>query len=125
KQAVFQMAESTQIDFVLTASPKIMLTIPGTFAWTDVGDWNVVWQNLSKDKLGNAIMASKGRGQYVGVDSSNNLLILNKQLISTVGLKDMLIVDTEDAILICPKNDAQEVKKVVEMLKEQGLTKYL
>lgn len=125
KSSVFQMAESIQIDFVLTSTPKVMLTITGTFSWTDVGDWSVVWQNLPKDTLGNALIGSQGKGQYIGLDSTNNLLIMDKQLITTVGLKDMLIVDTEDAILICPKDDAQAVKKIVEMLKEQDLTKYL
>ncbi len=125
KHSVFQMAESLQIDFILTGRSKNLLTIPGRFDWTDVGDWSVVWQKLPKDAQGNVIFGSKGKGEFIGMDSQNNLFMLDKQLIATVGLKDLLIVDTPDAILICPKNDAQAVKKVVEMLKEQGLTQYL
>ncbi len=125
KRLVFQMAKSTQIDFIFTGRSNNLLVIKGEFDWTDIGDWSVVWQNLPKDSLGNVISGPHGRGEYIGIDSSNNLLFLDKQLIATVGLKDMLIVDTPDAILICSKNDAQAVKKVVETLKEQKLTKYL
>ena len=125
KREVFQMAKSVQIDFIFTGRSNSLLTIVGNFDWTDIGNWDVVWENLDKDKLGNAILASKGKGNFIGLDSRNNLMVLDKQLIATVGLKDMLIVDTPDAILICPKDDAQAVKQVVKLLKEQGLTQYL
>lgn len=124
-QMAFQMAPTISIDFAVAEKVSKFVCVPANFNWTDVGDWNEVWKNLPQDKLGNVISGTAGKGEYVGVDSQNNLLFLDKQLIATVGLKDMLIVDTLDAILICPKDDAQAVKKVVEMLKEQGLTKYL
>ncbi len=125
KKQVFQMAESLQIDFILTGRSKSLLTIPGHFRWTDVGDWSVVWNMLPKDQLGNVISAPKGKGNFVGIDSKNNLMFLDKQLITTVGLSNMVIVDTPDALLICPKDDSQSVKKIVEMLKIQKLDQYL
>jgi len=121
----FQMAPSISIDYAVAEHLRKFLCLPGTFDWSDVGDWNVVWQNLFKDKLGNVISGPGGRGEYIGINSQNNLLFLDKQLVATVGLKDMLVVDTPDAILICPKEYAQGVKKIVETLKEQRLTKYL
>jgi len=125
KQAVFQMAKSTQIDFIFTGRSKNLLTIRGEFSWTDVGDWSVVWAKSPKDTLGNVIAGPRGRGQYVGVDSKNNLLFLEKKLIATAGLENMVVVDTKDVLLICPKDDAQSVKKIVEILKDQKLLKYL
>lgn len=121
----FQMAPTISIDYAVSEKLRSFGFVSGRFKWTDIGDWNVVWQNLPKDKLGNSILAPKGKGDFIGLNSQNNLLVLDKQLITLVGLKDMLVVDTPDAILICPKDDAQAVKKIVETLKDQGLTNYL
>lgn len=124
-QTAFQMAPSISIDYAVAEKIKKFICVPANFNWTDVGDWKEVWKNLPKDKVGNVIEGSGGRGEYVGIDSTNNLLFLDKQLVSTVGLHNMLIVDTPDALLICPRDDAQSVRKIVELLKEQKLTKYL
>lgn len=124
-QMAFQMAPSISIDYAVAEKVGKFICVPASFNWTDVGDWKEVWKNLPQDKAGNVIEGTDGRGDYLGVDSTNNLLFLDKKMIATVGLNEMLVVDTPDAILICPKDDAQAVKKVVEMLKEQKLTKYL
>lgn len=124
-QLVFQMAPTVSIDYAVSEKLSKFICVPGSFHWTDVGDWNEVWKNLPKDTLGNVISGPHGRGRYVGIDSQNNLLFLDKQLVATVGVKDMLIVDTPDALLICPKNEAQGVKKVVAALKDNNLTQLL
>ena len=119
------MAPTLATDYAVAEKLRKFICIPAKFTWSDVGDWKEVWNHLPKDAQGNVIFSTLGKGDFIGVDSSNNLLMLDKQLVSIVGLSNMLVVDTEDAILICPKDDAQAVKKIVEMLKEQGLTKYL
>lgn len=121
----FQMAPSISIDYAVSEKIKRFVCIKGQFNWTDVGDWQEVWKNLPQDQLGNVITGPHGQGQYIGIDSQNNLLFLDKQLVATAGLKDMVIVDTPDAILICPRNDSQAVKKIVQALKDQKLLKYL
>jgi len=124
-RSAFQMAPTLATDYAVAEKLRKFICIPAKFTWSDVGDWKEVWNHLPKDAQGNVIFSTLGKGDFIGVDSSNNLLMLDKQLVSIVGLSNMLVVDTEDAILICPKDDAQAVKKIVEMLKEQGLTKYL
>ena len=124
-QLAFQMAPSISVDYAVSEKLTNFVCLRGSFTWSDVGDWSVVWQNLPKDAAGNAIIGSRGQGELIGLNSRNNLFILDKQLISLVGLSDMVVVDTPDAILICPKNDAQAVKQLHQMLKEQKLTKYL
>ena len=124
-QLAYQMSPKISIDFAAIESLRKFICIPAKFNWTDVGDWKEVWKNLPQDQLGNVIDGPNGRGEYIGINSKNNLLFLDKQLIATVGVENMLVVDTPDAILICPKDDAQAVKKVVEILKEQKLLKYL
>jgi len=121
----FQMAPSISIDYAVSEKINKFVCVIGKFNWTDVGDWQEVWENLPQDVLGNVISGPHGRGQYIGIDSQNNLLFLDKQLVATAGVKNMVIVDTPDAILICPRNDSQAVKKIVQTLKEQELVKYL
>lgn len=124
-QSAFQMAPTLATDYAVAEKLTKFICIPAKFTWSDVGDWKEVWNHLPQDAQGNVIFSNSGQGSFIGVDSTNNLLMLDKQLVSVVGVHNMLVVDTADAILICPKDDAQAVKKVVEMLKEQGLTKYL
>lgn len=123
-QRVYQMAPSISIDYAVSNKLKKFVCIAGDFNWTDVGDWKEVWNNLPQDGLGNVIQGTE-KSHYIGIDSENNLLVLNKKLIATVGLHNMIIIDTPDALLICPKDSAQAVKKTVEMLKEKKLTEYL
>lgn len=123
-QHVFQMAPTISIDYAVSEKLKKFICIPGNFNWVDVGDWKEIWNNLPQDELGNVIAGSEN-SEYIGINSENNLLFLNKKLIATVGLHNMIIIDTPDALLICPKDSAQSVKKTVEMLKEKKLTEYL
>ncbi len=124
-QSAFQSAPTISIDFALSEKLQKFICIPASYTWTDVGYWNVVWENLPKDSIGNVIEGPHGMGKYIGINSRNNLLFLDKKIVATVGLEDMLIVDTPDALLICPKDEAQGVKQVVQALKDNNLTQYL
>jgi len=124
-QRTFQMSPGIAVDYAVAEKLRKFVFIPAKFHWTDVGDWKEVWNNLPKDKQGNVIEGPHGRGEYIGINSENNLLFLDKKIVATVGLKDMLIIDTPDALLVCPKDEAQGVKQVVAALKELELTKYL
>jgi mannose-1-phosphate guanylyltransferase len=121
----YQMAPSISIDYAVSEKLTKFICIPGKFNWVDVGDWKEVYNNLAKDKLGNVIEGPHGAGKYIGINSKNNLLFLDKKIVATVGLEDMLIIDTPDALLICPKDEAQGVKQVVQALKDSNLTEYL
>lgn len=121
----YQMAPSVAVDYAVAEKLRKFICLPAEFNWTDVGDWKVAWDNLPKDDLGNSILGNKGKGKYIGLNSQNNLLILDKKLIATTGVSDMIIIDTPEALLICPKKDSQSVKQIVKMLEEQKLNKYL
>lgn len=124
-QLAFQMAPTISIDYALSEKLKSFICIPAEYSWTDVGYWDVVWNNLSKDSVGNVIEGPQGIGNYIGINSKNNLLFLDKKLVTTVGMENMLVVDTPDALLICPMDHAQGVKQVVQALKDNNLTEYL
>ena len=124
-QLSFQMAPTVSIDYAVSEKLKDFVLFPVSFSWSDIGDWSEIKDHLSHDQLGNVIYGNRNNAQYIGVNSKNNLLILDKQLVATVGIENLLIVDTPESILICNVNDDQAVKQVHQTLKEQGLTKYL
>ncbi len=75
---------------------------------------------MEKGKNGNIII-----GQHLGIDSKNIIAYSHKKLIATVGIQDLIIVDTEDALLVCHKDRAQEIKNIVNLLEQRGMDKYL
>ena len=76
---------------------------------------------LHFDEQGNVIR----HAQHVGVDTSNTLVFGHDRLVATIGLRDVIIIDTGDAVLVWPKDRAQDVKKIVDNLKKQGKLQYL
>lgn len=100
--------------------PREVRIIPADLGWSDIGNWSALFDELAGEN-DNFI-----QGQHVGLDTSGSVIFGNsKKLIVTHGIKDLVIVDTEDALLIIPKNRAPDVKKVVEELKKRKKGKYL
>ena len=100
---------------------KDILVIPGDFGWNDIGSWATVADIGEKDLHGNVI-----QGSHVSVDTKNCLVIgAEGKIVATVGVQDLIVVDTPDAILICHKDRAQDVKKIVDQLKEGKMDDYL
>ncbi len=108
------------IDVGIMEKSKHVAVLPIDVGWSDVGSWATLLDILPANRDTNVIV-----GEHVGVDTSSSLLYSPNRLIATVGLKDVIVVDTEDAILVCPKNRAQEVKHLVEALKQSNKDKYL
>jgi len=89
--------------------------VPMDAGWSDVGSWNSLLEVLPKDRQGNGT-----QGDVMAVDSQDCLLHSSQGLIATVGLNDMLVVNTADAVLVAPLSESERVKEVVEQLKLQG-----
>lgn len=99
-----------------------VLIIKGDFGWSDIGGWDVLFDQLSaqKDINGNLL-----KGKCLTIDTNDTLIYGQPdKIIATIGLNGMSVVDTGDALLICPRGRAQDVKKIVELLKEKKLDKY-
>lgn len=122
-EKVYSEAENVQIDYAVSEKAGNIVVIPGDFGWSDVGDWKVVYDLSDKDSGGNVIV-NKGT-DFININSENCLVEANGKLIVTIGLDDLVIIDTEDALLICKKEKSQAVKKAVEKLKVAGKDKYL
>lgn len=122
---IYQQAESISIDYAISEKADNLVLIPGDFGWDDVGDWRVVYDLGKKDLAGNVIVGDKNKAPTLIVDSQNNLVHADGRLISLVGVSDLVVVDTDEILMICPKNRSQDVRKLVQKLKEENKKEYL
>ncbi|MFA5317913.1 MAG: mannose-1-phosphate guanylyltransferase [Patescibacteria group bacterium] len=116
----FKKITPKAFDYGILEKADNLLVVPTDFVFTDIGNWRTAKRVLSGNKK-NAI-----KGKVIELDSSNNLIYnFTNRPLTCAGLKDMIIVAVEDATLVCHQDSAQDVKKIVEKLKEAGLEKYL
>ena len=108
----FNAFEKKSIDYAIMEQAENIYTIPGNFGWDDVGNWLAISRINKTNDSGNYV-----QGQAITIDTNNSTIIGDKRMIATVGIKDIIVVDTGDTILICNKNNTQEIKKVIEHLK--------
>lgn len=108
------------VDYTVMEKTERLLLVPAAFEWTDVGSWSELADLLRQDAAGNVV-----EGVPVLIDTKNSFISVPDKLVAVIGVSDLVVVDTEDALLVCPKSRAQEVRKVVERLKENGQTQYL
>jgi len=111
----FQFAQMPDIslDYAVMEKSDRVVVLPLDLYWNDIGSWDSLYEILSCDEDGNATA-----GDVVTLDTQNCLIFGNKRLISTIGLKDCLIVETDDAVMIAKKGETGKVREVVDRLKE-------
>jgi mannose-1-phosphate guanylyltransferase len=114
-----QVAKQT-IDYGVMEGAADVVVIPADIGWTDIGSWYSLLDLLPADEHGNRLI-----GSTIEIDTQDSLVFGDKRLIATIGIKDMVIIDTEDALLVCPKERVQEVREVVIKLGKEGFTKWL
>ena len=122
---VYAQAEDISIDFALAEKADNLALVPASFSWSDVGSWQVIYDIGKKDENGDMIVKLGEKGEIYNVDSKQNLIQFSDRLIALVGVENLVIIDTPDALLVCRKDKAQDVKKIVELLKEKKKTSYL
>ena len=113
----YKQMPDISIDYAVIEKSDRVVTFPLDIYWNDIGSWDSLYDVLDKDENGNV-----KRGDILTVDTKRTLIIGNKRQISTIGLEDFLIVETDDAILIAKKGETQKVKDIVNKLKENGRT---
>ncbi len=122
---IYQQAESISIDYAISEKADNLALIPGDFGWNDVGDWGVVYDLGTKDLAGNVIISENSKAHALSIKAHNNLLHTNNRLIAIFGVDDLVVIDTDEILMIAPKNKSQEVKKLVNRLKEEKRDEYL
>lgn len=112
EEQAFSACPSDSIDYAVMEKTTLATVVPVDMGWNDVGSWTALWDVQAKDADGNAI-----RGDVYVTDVKNTLIRGESRFVAAVGVKDLLIVETSDAVLVAHKDCAQEVKKVVDYLK--------
>ncbi len=111
----FKKCPSISIDIAVMEKTKIGKVLPLNVGWSDLGNWNSIWQNSKKDAYGNSI-----KGRILVKDSKNCYIRSEERLIVALGIKNIVVVDTSDALLIVEKNKTQNIKEIVNELKEKN-----
>ena len=119
---VWSQIANQSIDVGIMEKARDVVVIPAQIGWSDIGNWASLAELIQTSPQENTVA---GKGQLLAVDTRGCFVYSPNRLVATIGLEDMVIVDTGDAILICPKDRAQDVKRVVDRLGQMGLDQYL
>lgn len=109
--SVYEKMPMISIDKAVMEHSKKLVTIPMNIVWTDIGSWDAIYNTSKKDDRGNYI-----EGNVLDIDSQDSLIYSTSKLVATLGLKDTIVVETEDALLVCDRKKPEGVKKIYEKL---------
>ena len=112
---VFAEMPDISIDYAVAEKSKQVVTVPLTAYWNDIGSWDAIYDVLDKDEDGNAV-----KGDCLPIDCRNSLMLGRSRLIAGIGLEDLLVVETDDVIVVAKKGESQKVKNLVSEIKKRG-----
>ena len=111
-KAIFSTCPSDSIDYAVMEKTDRAAVIPLDAGWNDVGSWSALWDVTEKDDSGNAI-----KGDVLTVDTTNSYVHSSNKLVAVIGVKDLVVVETDDAVMVAAKDKVQDVKLIVDRLK--------
>ena len=114
---IFEECPSDSIDYAVMEKTDHAVVIPLDAGWNDVGSWSSLWAVSDKDAQGNRV-----HGDVMTVDTHNSLLHSESRLLASIGLDDIVVIETDDAVMVASKDRVQDVKKIAERLKEEKRT---
>ncbi|MCU0820767.1 MAG: mannose-1-phosphate guanylyltransferase/mannose-6-phosphate isomerase [Beijerinckiaceae bacterium] len=115
EEEAFAKARKIAFDFAVMEKTASAHVVAGDFGWSDVGDWHALWEVSEQDNAGNA-----GQGAVLMVGTEGSYVSSEDQLVATLGVKDLVVVATRDAVLVADRHKVGQVKQLVERLKEDG-----
>lgn len=118
--AAFAACPDESIDYAVMEKTQDAAVVPLDANWSDIGSWSALWEIGNKDPHGNVC-----KGDVITLDSTNSLIHAQSKLVATLGVDNLVVVETKDAVLVASKNQVQDVKKLVEMLKQQGRSEHV
>ncbi len=116
----YEQMPDISIDYAVMEYSKKLAMLPMECEWHDLGSWEAIYDISEKDEHGNSVF-----GNVIDLDSENSMIYSTSKLVTTIGLKDLVVVETEDAFLVCEKSRTQDVKKVFNKLKEKNDSTHL
>ena len=117
-EKIYPEIRKISVDYAImepSAANGDVLVIPGEFGWNDVGSWDMMNVLNDEDENGNVTV-----GDTIAIDTTNSVISSSGRLICAVGVDNLIIVETPDAVMVCPKDRAQDVKLIVDRLGELG-----
>ena len=117
---VYASFDNISIDYGILEKSQAVMVVPADFGWSDLGSWSALDDILEKDGHGNIL-----QGNSVDIGSEHSIVIAGERVMATIGLKNMVVIDTPDATLVSSKENVQEVRKVVEALKKSKRDEHL
>lgn len=115
----FQQCRSESVDYAVMENTLDAVVVPLDAGWNDVGSWSALWSIQDKDAHGNVLT-----GDVVAQQSKNNYCYSESRLVSLLGVSNLVVVETKDAVLVANKDTVQDIKKIVELLKQQNRTEH-
>ena len=114
-EAAFANCPEESIDYAVMEKTTDAAVVPLDAGWSDIGSWSALWNIGEKDSEGNVC-----KGDVLAVNTRNSLIHAEHKLVATLGVKDLVVIETKDAVLVAHKNSVQDVKKIVEAIKNDG-----
>jgi len=112
----FKKLDSISIDYGIMEKADNIYVVPGSFGWDDIGSWSSLAKIKETDEAGNVV-----KGRHLTVKTNNSIIQAKDKLIAAVGMEDVIIVESEDAILVCNKDNDQDVKELRNLIAEKGM----
>jgi len=119
-RTAYGMMRSISIDYGVMEKSAYVYVVNGNFGWSDVGSWDEVVRLTAPDEKGNV-----HRGKVITKDSSYNYIDAGNRLVATIGVEDLIVVSTDDTVLICKKGRSQDVKDLVDYIRRKQMNEYL
>lgn len=116
----FIACPGNSIDYAVMEKTEKAMVVPLDAGWSDIGAWPAIWEISNRDENGNVL-----RGDVLAQDTTDSYLLAQHRLLATVGVKDLIVAETADAVLVAHKDKAQDVKAIVALLKQQKRTESL
>ena len=110
----YEQLERISIDYAVMEKAGNIAMAKGTFEWDDVGSWPAIASYFDPDESGNTRI-----GDCAALDSTGNIVVSNGRLTALIGVKDLIVVQADGVTLVCPKDRAQDIKKLVEQLRRE------
>tara|TARA_R110002050_G_scaffold224120_2_gene360079 strand:- start:3434 stop:4834 length:1401 start_codon:yes stop_codon:yes gene_type:complete len=111
----FSFCPDESVDYAVMEKTESAVVIPLDAGWSDLGSWSALWELKEKDSEGNVT-----EGDVIALDSRDSLIMSKDRLVTTLGVSDLIVIDTPDALLVADKNHIQDVKKIVAQIKDAG-----
>ena len=117
---IYGQLPAISIDHAIMERLQDMGTLPLDCGWSDLGSWEALWESLTRDANGNVL-----QGSTVAIDSTDSLIYADHGTVAVVGVEGLVVVKTEDTVLVIPKERSQEVRRIISALKDSGQTALL